>query len=732
MGIGQFEYTKKVLPDMLKKVIIVMFVVAIAACGSTPRINLDGENYHIVPNAQHEVIAKKVVELFERHSYKKVPINDSISSIIFDNLLTALDDGRNYLMAEDVEDFEKYRFTLASDFKSGDLSAPYHMFNVYLDRYEERVEYALSQIEAPHDFSLDELYIYNRKNEPWFASVEEANDQWRKRVKYELLGQRLSSSDLTDSVVAKHHENLRNRYDQLLSQVRKTDNNEAFQVIMAALTDAIDPHTSYFNPYFAQRFNEGISNTFEGIGAQLTMENEVVTVSAVIAGGPVFREKALQIDDKIVAVAQGEDGEFEDIIGWRLDNAVSKIKGPKGTVVRLKVIPAGQDLAAQPKIVSLTREKIVLEEESAKKEVIHVKDDDGRDVKVGIISIPKFYLDFEAYRRGEEDYKSTTRDVRLILDSLKDEQVDAVLVDLRFNGGGSLLESIELTGLFIEQGPVVQVRDTRDKVDINSDRDPSVAWDGPLGVIINRFSASASEIFAGAIQDYGRGIILGTQSYGKGTVQSAVDMVNVISPTEKLLLKARTESNENFPTGAPPFGQINLTMAKFYRVTGSSTQHRGVTPDIVFPSVYSAERYGESAQPSALPWDQIKPTNFVPVGDLSDEIKTLNELHEERIQGSLEYKFLLEDIDLMNSRENEVSVSLQQEKLQKERDENQAKHRARINEGLKMRGLPLWMEGEPQPTIDFDFIKDESLKLMQDYVALLRSKESQQEVALAK
>lgn len=716
----------KGIPNMLKKILIVMFVVAIAACGSTPRIQLEESEYNIVPTAQHAVIAKEVVGLFEKHSYKKVPINDSISSIVFDNLMKSLDEGKNYLRQEDVDSFEQYRFVVASDFKKGDLSAPFHMFNTYIARYLERMAVALEQIEATHDFTVDEEYIYNRKDEAWFASEAEADDQWRKRAKYDLLGLRVSAAELTDSVLIRHKEILKDRYDQLISQAKKTDNNEAFQIIMASLTDAIDPHTSYFNPYFAQRFNEGISNTFEGIGAQLTMDNEVVKVSAVIAGGPVFREKALQIDDRIIGVAQGEDGEFEDIIGWRLDNAVSRIKGPMGTVVRLKVIPAGQELSAQPTIVSLTREKIVLEEESAKKEVIHIKGPQGEDYKVGIISIPKFYIDFNAYRRGESDYKSTTRDVRLILDSLKQEDVDAVLVDLRFNGGGSLLESIELTGLFIDQGPVVQVRDTRNRVDVNSDREPGVSWDGPMGVIINRFSASASEIFAGAIQDYGRGLILGTQSYGKGTVQSAVDMTNIISATDKLLLKARAESSDanqmGAPAGAPPFGQINLTMAKFYRITGSSTQHRGVSPDIVFPSIYSAERYGESAQPSALPWDQIESTNFKSVADLSTEIASLNTLHTQRVEQSLEYKFLLEDIDIMNSRESEVSVSLKEEKLKAERDKNQANHRARINEGLRLRGMPIWEEGAPQPSIDFDFIRDESLAVMTDYLTILKTK----------
>ena len=710
------------MENMLKKVFFALFVVAIAACGSKPRVNLDAEAGALQPTAQHAVIAKDVVGLFESVSYKKVPFNDSISSIVFDNLIEALDQGKNYLMQSDIDEFEQYRNTLGGDFRDGDLTAAYHMFNVYLQRSLDRLNYAVEQIEAPHDFSVDEEYVYNRENADWFASEAEADDQWRKRVKYDLLNLRVSG-DGSDSTAAKQKETLTKRYENLISMTKKTDSNEAFQIIMAALTDAIDPHTSYFNPYFAQRFNEDMANTFEGIGARLTTENEVVKVADVLVGGPVYREKALQIDDRIVAVAQGEDGEFEDIIGWKLDHAVTKIKGPKGTVVRLKVIPAGQELSAEPKIVSLTRDQVIIEDESAKREIKEVVGDDGKTYRVGIISLPKFYIDFEAYRRNDPNYKSTTRDVRLLLDSLKQDGVDAVVMDLRFNGGGSLQESIELTGLFIDKGPVVQVRDTRNRVEVDSDRDAGVAWEGPLGVIINRFSASASEIFAAAIQDYGRGLILGSQSYGKGTVQSAINMDRIISPTDRLLLKARAnEENEEegLPEGAPQFGQINITLAKFYRITGSSTQHKGVEPDIEFPSIYAADKYGESSEPSALPWDQITATDFVKVADLSPLIGQLATKHEARMEGSPAYGFLLEDIETMKERETEMSVTLSEEKLKQEREENRQKRQARTD-ALKEMEVNLPSAGAA-PSLDegLDFIQEESLAVMADYVAQLR------------
>lgn len=704
---------------MLKKVVVVLFVVAFAACGATPRVQLENREDVIKPTPQHAVIAKNVATMFEHYSYKKVPLADSISAIIYQNLLDGLDEGKNYLTAEDVASFEPYKTKLAADYKKGDLSAVFHIYNVYLERFLERMDFAKQQLDVNHDFSIDEQFVYDGKVREYFKNKKEADEHWRKRVKYDLLNLRLGTNG-TDSATNAQKEKLRARYDEIISQSKKTDANEVFQAVMTAFTDAIDPHTSYFNQHFAQQFNEGMSNTFEGIGARLTIENEVVKVAEVIAGGPVFKEKALEINDRIIAVAQGKDGEFEDIIGWRLDNAVAKIKGPKGTVVRLKVIPAGHDMASTPKIVSLTREKIVIEEESAKKEVKEVVGEDGKTYKIGFINIPKFYIDFNAYRRNEPDYKSTTRDVRLIIDSLKNENVDAIMIDLRFNGGGSLIEAIELTGLFIDKGPVVQVRDYRNRTEVNADEEAGAAWTGPMGVLINRFSASASEIFAGAIQDYGRGLILGSQSYGKGTVQSAINMNQVISQTEQLLLKAKsggatTSVGNNTEL---QFGQINLTMAKFYRISGSSNQHKGIIPDIEYPSIYSAEKYGESAEPSALPWDQIKPTQYTPFANLEPVIAQLKTRHQARMQQTPEYKFLLEDVALMEKRDAETSISLKELDLKKEREDNQAKNRSRINEILKIRGLPLWEEGKPQPKVDFDFIKDQSLIVMAEYLQL--------------
>ena len=433
---------------MFRNFLVCLAVITVVACGAKPRVALEEGDSVLKPSMQHEVIAKEVVGILENYSYKKVAASDSISNIVFDNLVKTLDEGKNYLLQSDIDDIEKYKNSISQDMRDGDLSSAFYIFNIYNKRALESFEYALTQIDATHDFNKDEEYVSFRDKLEWFKSDTELKEQWRKRVKLDLLNLKLTDGKDEDKF-EKHKETLKKRYNNLISQTKQPNSNDAFQIIMSAFTNAIDPHTTYYNPSFAQAFNEGMSNTLEGIGARLQMENEMVTIKEIIAGGPAFRDKTLKIDDRIIGVAQG-DGDFEDIIGWRLDAAVAKIKGPKGTVVRLKILPAGQDLSAQPTIVKLTREKIVIEEESAKKEIKTIKGEDGKAYKIGVIKLPKFYIDFEAYRKRDPNYKSTTRDVRLILDTLKQENVDGVVLDLRNNGGGSLQEAIELTGLCID------------------------------------------------------------------------------------------------------------------------------------------------------------------------------------------------------------------------------------------------------------------------------------------
>lgn len=722
---------------MLKKIYLALFIAATLACKADPRVTATVSTTDLKPDQQQSLVAKEVVNMIETYHFKKVSINDSLSSVIFNRYLESLDGGHNYLLKSDVQEFEKYRKTFDDDLRNGDLSAQFYMFNVFQKRYNERIKYSLNELGKPFDFSKNETYVYNRSKLPWLTSSKEADDLWKKRLKYELLNLKIAGSD-----EAKNVQTLKQRYENLLSQSNKINNQDVFQRIMDSFTEAIDPHTNYFNPTNAQSFNEQMSKNFEGIGASLQQENEVVRVAGIIPGGPAYRAKTLNVNDRIIGVAQGKNGEFEDIIGWRIDAAVTRIKGPKGTIVRLKIIPAGQELTSQPKIVELVRDKVVLQDQLAKKTIKTVTSGD-RKYKIGVIDIPDFYVDFKAYQANDPNYQSTTRDVRRLLDTLKQQKVDGVVIDLRQNGGGSLMEAIELSGLFIKSGPIVQVKDTRGKIEVNSDDDPSIAWEGPLGVITDRFSASASEIFAGAIQDYGRGIIMGTQTYGKGTVQSAINLDRVIKPLESFISglnkNGTNQVTVNKDGTVRGFGQINLTIGKFYRVNGSSTQHKGVMPDVQFPMAFPADKYGESSEPSALPWDVIKASNFKPVADLSSIKQQLVPLHEQRMKASPEYKFLLQDIELYTKRENETSVPLNEAELRKEREEQEARNFARENQRRVLAGLPpippkqakskigSGKTTEPkdliaaQPKADVDFIEDESLNVMADFIKLSKS-----------
>jgi len=704
---------------MLKRILMVTFTAAVLACQAAPRQQprVDGTP-NITPAEQQGLVCKEVVALIENYNYKKIKLNDSISSLILDKYIKALDGSRNYFLASDIKSFEQYRNTLDDDFRNGDLSAPFYIFNVYLKRYNEWINYSLAQVKGKYDFNENDTYVYDREKMPWPASATVLNDIWKKRVKYELVNLQIAGT-----TEAKNTETLTKRYQNLKSQISKINNQDVFQTIMDAFTETIDPHTNYFNPSNAQAFNEEMARSFEGIGARLKLENEVLKIDEIIPGGPAFKSKLLSAGDKIIGVAQA-GGEFEDIIGWRIENSVSKIKGPKGTKVRLKIIPSGHELSSKPVIIELIREKIILEDQSAKKQVKTIESN-GKTYKIGIIKVPAFYADFKAANAGDPNYKSTTRDVKLLIDTLKNkDKVDAIVMDLRANGGGSLLEAIDLTGLFIGKGPVVQVKDLRGKVDVNESTNPAVAWDGPFGVMVDRLSASASEIFSGAIQDYGRGIIMGTQTYGKGTVQSSIDLNKLVNPSilqrlAALISKEGSVGAAGTGSAPPQLGQINLTMAKFYRVTGSSTQHKGVMPDIIFPSLYPMDKIGEDTEPSALPWDVVNRSNFTAVQDLSAVRPVLVKQHEQRMANSLDYKVLQQDIADMKKRDTEVSVTLNENKLKAERDSLEAKALAKTNELRASRGLPPVKKGDKITKEDsFDFVENESLKVMADLMQM--------------
>lgn len=706
----------KIVKEMLKKILLVTFTAAVLACHAAPQPQqlVQGIS-NIVPDEKQALVCKEIVALIENYNYKKIKVNDSISSLVLDKYIKELDPYKYYFLASDIKEFEKFRYSLDDDFRNGDLNAPFYIFNVYLKRYNEFINFAFTEIKAKQNFNANETYVFDREKMPWAKSKVELDDIWRKRIKYELVNLKIAGTP-----EAKNEETLTKRYQALKSQASKLNNQDVFQTIMDAFTETIDPHTNYFNPSNAQQFNEEMARSFEGIGARLQLENEVLKISEVVPGGPAFKSKLLSAGDRIIGVAQG-DGEFEDIIGWRIESSVAKIKGPKGTKVRLKIIPAGKDMSSKPVIIELVREKIVMEDQSAKKKVQTIQSN-GKPYKIGIITVPAFYADFKAANAGDPNYKSTTRDVRLLIDTLKRiDKVDAIVMDLRANGGGSLVEAIDLTGLFIDKGPVVQVKDLKGEVEVSEDTNPGVVWSGPMGVMVDRLSASASEIFAGAIQDYGRGIIMGTQTYGKGTVQSSIDMNKLVNPSILQKLAALVGKNTVIKGAKDDvkLGQINLTMAKFYRVTGSSTQHKGVMPDIQFPSLYPMDKIGEDTEPSALPWDEVKRSDFIPVADLNPLKPELVKLHEQRMDKSPDYKIMVQDISESKKREGEVSVPLNEGKLKAERDSLETKNLAKLNSLRASRGLAPVKKGDKIKKEDnFDFIQDESLKIMADFMQL--------------
>jgi len=707
---------------MLKRILLVTFTAAILACQAAPKPQKLVEGIpNIKPDEQQSLVCKEIVALIENYNYKKLTLNDSISSLILDKYVKALDPYRSYFLASDIKDFEQFRTTLDDQFRAGDLSAPFYIFNVYSKRYNETLDYAIAHIKDKYDFNQTDTYVFDREKMPWVTSTAALNEIWKKRVKYELI-----NLNIAGTADAKNVETLTKRYQNLKSQSSKLNNQDVFQTLMDAFTETIDPHTNYFNPTNAQQFNEDMARSFEGIGARLQLENDVLKIAEVIPGGPAFKSKLLNAGDRIIAVAQAT-GDFEDIIGWRIESSVAKIKGPKGTKVRLKIIPVGHEMSSKPVIIELTREKIVMEDQSAKKEVKTIKSN-GKDYKIGIITVPGFYADFKAANAGDPNYKSTTRDVRLLIDTLKTkDKVDAIVMDLRANGGGSLVEAIDLTGLFIDRGPVVQVKDLKGSIEVSEDEHPGVAWDGPFGVMVDRLSASASEIFAGAIQDYGRGLIVGTQTYGKGTVQSSIDLNKLVNPS---ILQRLASLVQKVPgSGAltikggkdatPQLGQINLTMAKFYRVNGSSTQHKGVMPDIVLPSFYPMDKIGEDTEPSALPWDEVQKSNFIPVADLNTVKPELVKLHNDRMAKSLDYKSLIQDIEDMKKRDTETSVTLNENKLKAERDSLEVKNLEKINMLRASRGLPAVKKGDKiKKDETFDFVEDETMHVMADFIQL--------------
>ncbi len=586
------------------------------------------------PTEQENYVARRVSDIIAREHYRRAPLDDRLSSLILDRYLDAVDSGRSYFYASDIAEFEKYRYELDDAIKSGDVEPAFVIFRRFQQRSRERMNYAIELLSKKPDFDVEESFNYDREKEPWPANAAEMNELWRKRVKNDAL-----SLIITGKQWPEVADILRKRYEHVAKRMDQSKPEDVFEAFMNAFVLSLDPHSNYFSARNSEEYNIQMSLSYEGIGASLQLTDDYVTVIDVIAGGPAAASGKLAANDRITAVGEGKTGELTDVIGWRLDDVVQKIRGPGGTVVRLQLLPAGAAPGSLQRVVEFTRNKVSLEAQASHKAMRTVTRN-GRDVKIGIITVPSFYQDYDASRAGAKDFRSTTRDVQRLIGELRKDGAESLIMDLRANGGGYLPEAESLTGLFIDRGPVVQLRDTTGRIEVDDDPDPAIFYSGPLIVLVDRFSASASEIFAGAIQDYGRGLIIGQQTYGKGTVQNAHPLNYTIFGRK------------------PELGQLNVTIGKYYRVTGESTQDRGVTPDITIPSLIDANEVGESTRDRALPWDHIEPATFKVEGDLKSTASMLQKLHDDRTADSADFRYLREDIAALDSIRNQKTVSL--------------------------------------------------------------------------
>ena len=622
------------------------------------------------PTKDQSTTARMVYGLLSdsRYAYRPRALDDALSREILTEYLKTLDPGKVFLTAQDVAGFDKYATTLDDAIKTGQVDPAWAIFALYRQRVDERISYARKLLKGDFDFSKDERYSYDRKDAPWADSAA-IEALWRQSVKNDWLRLRLAGKP-ADEI----RKTLDKRYANLLTSVQQLKGDEVFQSFMNAYTGSIDPHTDYMNPRSAENFNMQMSNSLEGIGAVLFRQDDVVVVREMVPGGPAARSGRLKPGDRVVGVGQGVSGEMKDVIGWRIDDVVQLIRGAANTQVRLDVVPAEAPLDSKPQLVTITRAKVRLEDARAKAETIVVPTAGNQPARrIGVIKLPGFYQDFEARRRGDKTYASATRDVAKMLADFRAQKVDGVVLDLRGNGGGSLSEAVELTGLFIDKGPVVQVRESGGKVSVQYDQDAGVAWDGPLAVLVNRGSASASEIVAGAIKDYGRGLIIGETTFGKGTVQTMVDL-------------DRWPANEK-----PRFGEVKLTVAQFFRPDGSSTQNKGVEPDVAFPASVDASEFGESTYPNALPWTRIAAAAHVRYGNFTPLLPQLDALHAARAAKDVEYQWWVEDVRKYREETAKKSISLNEAERRAERDkfDAQSKQRAELRKQLGINQDPL-------------------------------------------
>lgn len=650
----------------------------------------------LAPTEQQSKVARTVARQLAVLHYARPPLDDSLSQVIWNRYLSDLDGQRLFFLASDIEGFSRWQLQMDDQLKTGTLTPGFTIYNRFQNRLRERLQFVLSELESNKklfDFSGNETLVIDRKTAAWAKSTAELDQLWRLRIKSAALSLKLAGKSNEEILIS-----LKRRYKSQLSAANQTKSEDAFQTFMNAFTETYDPHTEYFSPRSSENFNINMSLQLEGIGAVLQTDDEYTKVVRLVPGGPADKSRQLKPNDRLIAVAEGEK-EFVDVVGWRIDEVVQLIRGAKGTTVRLQVLPAGTTDTANTKEVSLVRNTVALEDQAATKKIIDIKRD-GVVRRVGVIKLPTFYADFQGMQAGDPNYRSTTRDVHRLLTELKQERIQGIILDLRNNGGGSLSEVNDLIGEFISTGPTVQVRDARGKVEVLGDGNPDVAYSGPLVVMTNRLSASASEIFAGAIQDYGRGIVVGGTTFGKGTVQSLRELGS---------------------------GQLKITEAKFYRISGASTQNKGVVPDIVFPELSIASEIGESVLPRALPWDTIPPARYQRQGQGNWRIANLRSASIQRQARNPDFRYLLDEQKLILELNDIKTQSLNEKARRLEKQQLDSRRLAIENRRRTAKGLSAfksWADFEAQqeklnPNADPHFERSEEAALTVEAAEIL-------------
>jgi carboxyl-terminal processing protease len=662
----------------------------------------------IAPTDAQRATARKIGRILEEAHYSRAALDDKMSEVIYQRYLESLDGQKSYFLQSDINDFNAYRFLFDDMIRTGDIDPAYLMFARFQQRNRERIEHAIGLLNTEPDWTVNESFEFDRSKAAWVTDQAQLDELWRKRVKNDALSLMLTGKQWPEVA-----DLLRKRYERVLKRVDQVSPDDVFENLMNAYARAFDPHSSYFSPRSSEEYRIQMSLNYEGIGASLAISDDYVTIVSVLEGGPAAVAGTLTVNDRVVGVGQGKDGAFQDVIGWRLDDVVQLIRGKAGTLVRLQILPAGAAPGAAEKVLEFTRNQVTLEAQAAHKDVKTIVRN-GKTLKIGVITVPGFYRDVAAENAGDKNYRSTTRDVAKLLTELKGENIDALVLDLRNDGGGYLPEATELTGLFIDHGPVVQVRDTSGRLEVLDDPETRAAYDGPLAVLVDRLSASASEIFAGAIQDYHRGLILGQTTFGKGTVQSLMPLDPRYS-------------------AKPTSGQLTVTIGKFYRVTGESTQHRGVEPDVPLASAIDTKEIGESALESALPWDRIAGVPFkASAGTAAAPAPGVLATEEDlRAQHDPDYKWLVSDIAALDSVRDQKSISLNLKVRREERTRIDKERLERENSRRAAKNLTPYKNVEEldKAKDTTDVVLDQASQVMADVVSGARPPTPQQKTA---